>query len=94
MVTIRRMIVIAAGICFFGGLMSNVYLELHYANAMPHSPDISSRRTFEVSVNHNTRVWVTEDELRTRVNAQRFFMWGGSISFVLIALMQSIYKVF
>lgn len=94
MVAVRKAIMIAAILCFFAALGLNTYMELSYADRMPGTPDPAASRTIAMSVNHNTRVYVTAEEYRSKKAAEHFFFWGGPICFALIGLLQVYYKVF
>ncbi len=50
---------------FFAGLLSNVGIELMYAGSKPRSADVTSGKVIQLTVNHGSKVYVTDTELRT-----------------------------
>ena len=49
---------------FFAGLLWNVGIELAYAGNKPRTPDVTSGRVNQLTVNHGSRIYVSEKELK------------------------------
>lgn len=92
MVAVRKIVVIVAAVWIFAGLGMYTYIHLYYANTMPRVP--GGDQTNLVTVNHNTRVYVSKRDAERKEIVERLFFWGGAVCFVLIAFLQKLYKVF
>jgi hypothetical protein len=49
---------------FFAGLLSNVVIELAYAGGKPRTPDVTTGRLIQLTINHGSKIYVSEKELK------------------------------
>ncbi|SRR6266404_444996 len=49
---------------FFIGLLSNVGIELVYAGSKPRSADVTTGQVIQLTVNHGSKIYVTDRELQ------------------------------
>jgi hypothetical protein len=63
-VILKRRIIGVFVSLFFAGLLWNVGIELAYAGNKPRTPDVTSDRVIQLTVNHGSRIYVSEKELK------------------------------
>jgi hypothetical protein len=49
---------------FIAGLLWNVGIELGYAGNKPRTPDVASGRVIRLTINHGSKIYVSEKELQ------------------------------
>ncbi len=77
--TVKRSLLVALVLIFFGCLLATIGTELDDAWYRPGSPDPQSGRIFEVVINHGTHVYLTQSE-RDRLR----FVKGPLFAFLLV----------
>jgi hypothetical protein len=69
------LVMFMAGFCFCVG--TNVYVQIHYTNSMPRSPEPETGRIYLFAVNHDAHRYVNQRELaRARFAQSRLYPLG------------------
>jgi hypothetical protein len=74
---LKRIIIALLIIGVFASILSFAYIHMSYGASMPRTPQIESGRVYPLTVNHGTRVYVTQQELeRANFVFHKVFLLG------------------
>jgi hypothetical protein len=77
---------------FAASLLSSLYIHVSYASGMPHSPDPQGGRVFQMTVSHDTVVYVTSNEYHRADFILNKFFFAGALCLIAVLVIQAYWK--
>jgi hypothetical protein len=89
---LKQALLAILGILFCVAIFSTVYIHLSYGAKMPKDPQPEVGRTYQITVNHGTRVYVTKQELERAEFVFRTMPYVAIICFAAFGIIKFYFK--